>query len=174
MSTNAPEEPTRHVLSVLVEDVDAIMSRVSGLFTRRGYSMESITSAITNDPRFNRITIVVTATDAVVEQITKQLNKLINVIKVVRLDQDNSIARALMLVKISTNATTRNQVVDAANLFRARVIDVSQDSVVIESTGGLDKLEALLDVLRPFGIMEMIQCGQIALNRGTKTLSFNG
>ena len=164
------KEKELHTLSVLVEDVDGIISRVAALFTRRGYSMRSITSAATEKPEYNRITIVVEADEISIEQITKQLNKLINVIKVVRLEPETTIARALLMVKVKADASTRPQVVDAAKLFRARVIDVAKESVVIEATGGEKKLDAFLDVLEPFGVLELIQCGQIALNRGPKVM----
>ncbi|WP_297188886.1 acetolactate synthase small subunit [uncultured Corynebacterium sp.] len=163
-------EKSMHTLSVLVEDVDGIMSRVSGMFTRRGYSMHSINSAKTEVPGFNRITVVVWADAVHIEQITKQLNKLINVIKVVRFEEESSIARGYLMVKVSTDTSNRPQVVDAAKLFRARVIDVARDSVIIEATGGEAKLKALLDVLEPFGILELIQCGQIVLGRGPRTM----
>ncbi|MEZ2122175.1 MULTISPECIES: acetolactate synthase small subunit [unclassified Corynebacterium] len=164
----------RHILSVLVEDVDGIVSRIAGLFTRRGYPIASIVSAITDVDGINRITIVIDGElgdEHTIEQITKQLNKLIPVLKVVRLPEESTVARALMMVKVSADASNRPQIVDAANIFRARVIDVSPDAVVIEATGTPGKLEALLEVLAPFGIREMIQSGEIALCRGPKTMA---
>ncbi|MCK7637865.1 acetolactate synthase small subunit [Corynebacterium sp. P7202] len=164
----------RHILSVLVEDVDGIISRIAGLFTRRGYPIASIVSAITEVEGVARITIVVDGEEGdehTIEQITKQLNKLIPVLKVVRLPEENTVARALMMVKVSADAGNRPQIVDAANIFRARVVDVSPDAVVIEATGTPGKLRALLDVLAPFGIREMIQSGEIALCRGPKTMA---
>lgn len=166
-------EISRHTLSVLVEDIDGIISRVSGMFSRRGFTMVSITSATTETPGINRITIIVDTDELHIEQITKQLNKLVPVLKVVRLSDDHMIARALLMVKVSADNTNRPQVVDAANLFRARVVDVAPESVVIEATGTPGKLQALLDVLEPFGIRELIECGQIALNRGPKTMMPN-
>ncbi|AKK08572.1 acetolactate synthase small subunit [Corynebacterium testudinoris] len=162
---------TRHTLSVLVQNVDGIISRVVALFTRRGYSLVSIVSADTGTPGINRITMVVDADELVIEQITKQLNKIIPVLKVVRLEEESTIARAIMLVKVNADNSNRPQVVDAANIFRARIVDVAQDSVVIEVTGTPGKLKALLEVLEPFGIRELIQSGQIALNRGPKTMA---
>lgn len=164
-------EITRNILSVQVQDVDGIISRVTAMFTRRGYNLVSLVSAQTETPGLNRLTIVVEADDYAIEQITKQLNKIIPVIKVVRLDEDNSIARALMMVKVNASTVNRPQVVDAANIFRARVVDVSPDSVVIEATGTPFKLRALLDVLETFGIRELVQSGEIALNRGPKTMA---
>ncbi|QGU07160.1 Acetolactate synthase small subunit [Corynebacterium occultum] len=164
-------EMTRNILSVLVQDIEGIISRVSGMFTRRGFNLVSLVSAKTDTEGINRITIVVDADELRIEQITKQLNKIIPVLKVVRLDEDTTIARALMLVKVAADANNRPQIVDAANIFRARVVDVAQESVVIEATGTPGKLRALLDVLEPFGIRELIQSGQIALNRGPKTMA---
>lgn len=170
-ASNNSEATNRYTLSVLVQDVDGITSRVAGMFTRRGFNMYSIVSAATETEGISRITVVVDADEVVIEQITKQLNKLIPVLKVVRLDGDSSVARALMLVKVAANNANRPQVVDAANIFRARVVDVAPDSVVLETTGNPGKLEALLEVLQPFGIIEMIRSGEIALNRGPKPLS---
>ncbi|CAB0748944.1 acetolactate synthase small subunit [Corynebacterium diphtheriae] len=165
------QETFRHILSVLVQDVDGIISRVSAMFTRRSFSLVSFVSGKTEMHGINRITIVVDASTQDIEQITKQLNKLIPVLKVVRLDEDVTVARALMLVKVSADTSNRPQVVDAAKIFRAHVVDVAPDSVVIEATGNKGKLRALLDVLEPFGIRELISSGQIALNRGSKTMA---
>ncbi|QGU04415.1 acetolactate synthase small subunit [Corynebacterium comes] len=167
----APTDIVRNTLSVLVQDVDGIISRVAGMFTRRGYNLVSLVSANTETAGINRITIVVDANELVIEQVTKQLNKIIPVLKVVRLEEDTTIARGIMLVKVNADNTNRPQVVDAANIFRARVVDVAQESVVIEATGTPGKLRALLAVLEPFGIRELVQSGQIALNRGPKTLA---
>lgn len=160
----------RHILSVLVQDVDGILSRIAGMFTRRGFSIISMVTGRTVDRFINRITIVVDANERDIEQITKQLNKLIPVLKVVRLDNASTVARALMMVKVNADANTRPQVVDAANIFRARVVDVAPDSVVIEATGTKGKLNALLEVLEPFGIRELISSGHIAMSRGAKTM----
>ncbi|MBP3089057.1 acetolactate synthase small subunit [Corynebacterium sp. sy017] len=165
------QEISRHILSVLVQDIDGIISRVSAMFTRRSFSLVSLVSGKTETKGINRITIVVDADEVNIEQITKQLNKLIPVLKVVRLEKETTIARALMLVKVSADASNRPQVVDAANIFRARIVDVAPDSVVIEATGNKGKLNALLDVLEPFGIRELITSGQIALSRGPKVMT---
>ena len=167
----APHEVTRHTLSVLVEDVEGITSRVAGMFTRRGYNLVSIVSARTETPGINRFTIVVDASEVVIEQVTKQLNKIIPVIKVVELDEETSVARGIMLVKVTADNTNRPQVVDAVNIFRARVVDVAQESVIVEDTGSPGKLRALLDVLEPFGIRELIQSGHVALSRGPKAMA---
>ena len=157
-------------MSVLVEDVEGITSRVAGMFTRRGYNLVSIVSARTENPGINRFTIVVDASEIVIEQVTKQLNKIIPVIKVVELDEETSV-RGIMLVKVAADNTNRPQVVDAVNIFRARVVDVAQESVIVEATGSPGKLSALLDVLEPFGIRELIQSGHVALSRGPKAMA---
>lgn len=163
---------TRHTLSVLVLDVDGILTRVTGLFTRRSYSIVSLVSGKTATPGVNRLTLVVDATEESIEQITKQLNKIVQVLKVRRHDQEATLARSLMLVKVKANASNRPQVVEAANIFRARVVDVAPDSVILEATGASAKLRALLDVLEPFGILELVRSGQVALDRGSTALTF--
>ena len=165
------DETTRNILSVLVLDVDGIITRVTALFTRRGYNLVSLVSAKTETEGINRLTIVVDASEYAIEQITKQLNKLIQVLKVLRLEDDQTIARSLLLVKVNATNQTRAQVVETANIFRARVVDVSPESVVIEATGTPEKLRAFLDVIETFGIREMVRSGQVALNRGSKTLA---
>lgn len=165
------DEHTRNILSVLVQDVDGIITRVTALFTRRGYNLVSLVSAKTETEGINRLTIVVDASEYAIEQITKQLNKLIQVIKVLRLEDDTTIARSLMLVKVNATNQNRPQVVETANIFRARVVDVAPDAVVIEVTGTPDKLRAFLEVMETFGIRELISSGQVALNRGAKTLA---
>ncbi|WIM68680.1 acetolactate synthase small subunit [Corynebacterium breve] len=167
----ADTDITRNILSVLVQDIDGIISRVTAMFTRRGFNLVSLVSAKTETDGINRLTIVVEATEHSIEQITKQLNKIIPVLKVVRLEDETTIARSIMLVKVNANNNNRPQVVDAANIFRARIVDVAQESVVIEATGTPSKLRALLDVLEPFGIRELISSGEIALNRGPKTMA---
>lgn len=168
----AATDITRHTLSVLVQDVEGIISRVTGMFSRRGYNLISLVSAKTEVEGINRLTIVVDANDIVTEQVTKQLNKLIHVLKVVELDEETTISRAIMLVKVSANNDNRAQVVGAVDIFRARVVDVAPESVVIEATGTPPgKLRALLDVLEPFGIRELIQSGRVALGRGPKSMA---
>ncbi len=159
-----------HTLSVLCEDVDGIISRISGMFTRRAFSIISISSGRTEVEGINRITIVVEGEDIVVEQITKQLNKLVPVIKVSRQDPNSTVTRSLLMVKVSANNENRTQVVDAAALFRAHVIDVGPDSLIIEATGTPSKLQAMLDVLEPFGIRELIESSMTAMSRGPKSM----
>lgn len=162
-----------HTLSVLTLDEPGILVRIAGMFTRRGFSIQSITSGQTEVDGVNRITLVVETDEMPIEQITKQLNKLVPVLKVVRQPDEQSVSRALLMVKVSADAADRPQVVDAAALFRARVVDVSPDSVVIEATGQPSKLQALLEVLEPFGIRELIESGVVAMSRGPKPMLSN-
>ncbi|GAB2922956.1 acetolactate synthase small subunit [Rhodococcus aerolatus] len=160
-----------HTLSVLVEDKPGVLARVSSLFSRRGFNITSLAVGATEVPDVSRMTIVVSVEDFPLEQVTKQLNKLVNVIKIVEQDPEHAVARELMLVKIRADATTRGQVLEAVSLFRAHVIDVSVDAVTIEATGTRPKLEAMLRVLEPFGVREIVQSGVVALGRGPKSIT---
>lgn len=159
-----------HTLSILCEDVDGIISRISGMFTRRAFSIISISSGRTEVEGVNRITITLEGEDHVIEQITKQLNKLIPVLKVSRQDPENTVARGLLMVKVSADASNRTQVVESAKLFRAHVVDVGPESVIIEATGSPSKLQALLDILEPFGIRELVESSITAMSRGPKAM----
>jgi acetolactate synthase-1/3 small subunit len=139
-------------LSVLVEDKPGVLARVAALFSRRGFNIQSLAVGPTDVKNMSRMTIVVTAEETPLEQITKQLNKLINVIKIFEHDEGNMVARELWLIKVRTDTANRSQVIEAANLFRAKVIDVSTESLTIEATGTQEKLDALLRVLEPYGI----------------------
>ena len=165
MSTTAPRT---HTLSVLVEDKPGVLARVASLFSRRGYNIQSLAVGATEHKNLSRMTIVVDVEDSPLEQITKQLNKLINVIKIVEQDEDNCVSRELALVKVRADATTRGQVIEAVNLFRAKVVDVSTESLTIEATGTPAKLEAFLRVLEPYGIRELVQSGVVSLSRGPR------
>ncbi|MCT1804016.1 acetolactate synthase small subunit [Kocuria sp. WRN011] len=162
---------SRHTLSVLVEDKPGVLTRVAGLFARRAFNIHSLAVGPTELPGISRITVVVDADGELLEQVTKQLNKLINVIKIVELAPENSVQRDHIMVKVRADASTRLQVTQAANLFRATIVDVSTESVVIESTGARDKIHALLDVLEPFGVREIVRAGTLALGRGPKSMS---
>ena len=162
---------TRHTLSVLVENKPGVLTRVSGLFARRSFNIHSLAVGETEDPDLSRITVVVDAAELPLEQVTKQLNKLVNVIKIVELTPESSVQRDHIMVKVRADAATRLQVTQAADLFRATIVDVSTESVVIESTGSRDKIHALLDVLEPFGIREIVRAGTVALGRGPKSMS---
>jgi acetolactate synthase-1/3 small subunit len=157
-----------HTLSVLVEDKPGVLARVASLFSRRGYNIQSLAVGATEQKDMSRMTIVVSVDESPLEQITKQLNKLINVIKIVEQDEDNSVSRELALIKVRADATTRSQVIEAVNLFRAKVVDVSNESLTIEATGTPDKIEALLRVLEPYGIRELVQSGVVSLSRGPR------
>ncbi|GGE85845.1 acetolactate synthase small subunit [Mycetocola zhadangensis] len=162
---------TTHVLSLLVEDKPGLLTRVAGLFARRGFNIESLAVGKSEVPGLSRITVVVTVEGLPLEQITKQLNKLVNVIKIVELDPAQSVQREHLLIKVRVDNTTRSQVLEAVNLFRARVVDVATDAVVIEVTGDSGKTNALLRVLEPFGIKELAQSGQLAIGRGSKSIT---
>jgi acetolactate synthase-1/3 small subunit len=157
-----------HTLSVLVEDKPGVLARVASLFSRRGYNIQSLAVGATEQKDMSRMTIVVNVEDSPLEQITKQLNKLVNVIKIVEQEPDNSVDRELALIKVRADATTRSQVIEAVNLFRAKVVDVSTESLTIEATGTPEKLEALLRVLEPYGIRELVQSGVVSLSRGPR------
>lgn len=161
----------RHILSVLVRDEDGVISRVSALFTRRAFSLNSIVSAKTSEPGIARLTLTVFGDDVKVEQVMKQLNKLIPVLKVVELDESTSVERSLMIVKVNAAKENRNQILDAVNTFRARVVDMSPESMIVEATGSSSKLKALLEVLEPFGIRELLRSGPVAMTRGSKTMA---
>jgi acetolactate synthase I/III small subunit len=157
-----------HTLSVLVEDKPGVLARVASLFSRRGYNIQSLAVGATEQKDMSRMTIVVSVDESPLEQITKQLNKLVNVTKIVEQDDDNSVSRELALVKVRADATTRSQVIEAVNLFRAKVVDVSTESLTIEATGTPAKLEAFLRVLEPYGIRELVQSGVVSLSRGPR------
>ncbi|MFM2352873.1 MAG: acetolactate synthase small subunit [Actinomycetota bacterium] len=162
---------TYHVLSLLVEDKPGLLTRVAGLFARRGFNIRSLAVGTTEVDGLSRITVVVEVEGLPLEQITKQLNKLINVLKIVELDPSSSVQREHMLIKVRVDNSTRSQILEAANLFRARVVDVATDSLVIEVTGDTAKVEALLRVLEPYGIKEIAQSGLLAIGRGSKSIS---
>jgi acetolactate synthase-1/3 small subunit len=162
---------SRHTLSVLVENKPGVLARVSALFARRSFNITSLAVGPTENPAVSRITVVVDVESQPLEQVTKQLNKLINVLKIVELEPDSSVQRELLLVKVRADATTRADVVQVVSLFRASVIDVSTDAVTIEATGRPEKIAALLEVLTPFGIRELVQSGTVALGRGGRAIS---
>jgi acetolactate synthase-1/3 small subunit len=160
-----------HVLSLLVEDKPGLLTRVAGLFARRGFNIESLAVGHSEIEGLSRITVVVDVDELPLEQVTKQLNKLINVIKIVELDPEQSVAREHMLIKVRVDNTTRSQVLEAVTLFRARVVDVAADALVIEVTGDSQKTGALLKVLEPYGIKEIAQSGLLAIGRGSKSIT---
>ena len=161
----------RHTLSVLVEDKPGVLARVSGLFSRRGFNIESLAVGPTEHPDVSRMTIVVAVDDFPLEQVTKQLNKLIHVIKIVELEPAASVQRELLLVKVRADPGVRSQVLEIVDLFRAKAVDVTPEAVTIEATGTAEKIAALLQNLEPYGIREMVQSGTIAVGRGPRSIT---
>jgi len=162
---------SRHTLSVLVENKPGVLTRVAGLFARRSFNIHSLAVGPTERDSVSRITVVVDVEDLPLEQVTKQLNKLINVIKIVELEAPSSVQRELMLVKVRAEAGQRSGVLEVVALFRAHVVDVVPDAVTIEATGGPDKLDALLAALEPFGVREIVQSGTVAIGRGARSIT---
>ena len=162
---------SRHTLSVLVENKPAVLTRVAALFARRGFNIHSLAVGPTEHADLSRITVVVDVEALPLEQVTKQLNKLINVLKVVELDEASSVQRELLLVKVRADVTTRAQVSDVVALFRAHVVDVAPEALTIEAIGVPEKNEALLRVLEPFGIREIVQSGVVAVSRGSRSIA---
>ncbi|MBU3759749.1 MAG: acetolactate synthase small subunit [Candidatus Omnitrophica bacterium] len=155
----------KHIISALVENHSGVLARVSGLISGRGFNIDSLAVGETQDPDVSRMTIVTTGDDRVVEQIIKQLGKLIDVIKVVDISEDEIIDRELVLAKISANPATRNDIMQIVNTFRAKVVDVNPKSLTIEVTGSESKVDAMLELLLPFGILEVVRTGLVAISR---------
>ncbi len=155
----------KHTISVLVENHFGVLARVAGLFSARGFNIDSLAVGETDDPTVSRMTIVVHGDDRVVDQIMKQLNKLIDVIKVVDLTQEEMIDRELVIAKVSANAANRGEIIQIVNTFRAKIVDVNPKSLAIEVTGGEGKVDAMLELLRPFGLIEVVRTGLVALSR---------
>src|SRR5690606_38633841 len=160
-----------HTLSVLVENRPGVLSRVAGLFSRRGFNIESIVVGTTEDRRYSRMTIVVTGDEAEVEQVSKQLHKLIDVIKISELAPQEMVERELALVKVAADRSNRSEILQIVDIFRASVIDVSDRSLVVEVTGDTDKVKAMVDLLRPFGIKELVRTGRVAMTRGPRAVT---
>jgi acetolactate synthase I/III small subunit len=160
-----------HTLSVLVQDTPGVLSRVAGLFSRRSFNISSLAVGPTEHPGVSRMTIVVEVDDKPLEQVTKQLHKLINVLKIVELEPDQSVQRELLLVKVRADASTRSQVIETVQMFRAHVVDVAPDALTIEATGSPEKLAALRLILEPFGIREQVQSGIVGLGRGGRSMA---
>ena len=154
-----------HVLSMLVENHQGVLSRIAGLFSGRGYNLESITAGITTDPQITRITLVCSGDDNVISQIKKQLNKLVDIIKVTDLTQVPSLHRELALIKVSADEQNRSEIMQIVNIFRAKVIDISPKTLTVEITGKDDKISAVIGMLRQFGIRELARTGAVALKR---------
>lgn len=162
---------TTHTLSVLVENKPGVLARVAGLFSRRGFNIDSLAVGPTEHEEISRMTIVVNVEDSPLEQVTKQLNKLVNVLKIVELEPALSVQRELLLLKVRADVQTRSHVLETVQLFRAKVVDVATDTVTVEATGTADKLDALIRVLEPFGIRELVQSGMVAVARGSRSMT---
>lgn len=158
----------QHTLSVLVENKPGVLTRVTSLFARRGFNIDSLAVGVTEDEKLSRITLVVSAADTPLEQITKQLHKLVNVIKIQDLDPDDMVDRELVLFKVNAAPERRHEIIEIANVFRTKIVDVGRNSLTIEATGSTDKLQAMEDLFRAYGIKEMARTGKIALARGSR------
>ncbi|HWG12282.1 MAG TPA: acetolactate synthase small subunit [Streptosporangiaceae bacterium] len=162
---------SRHTLSVLVENKPGVLVRISGLFSRRGFNIDSLAVGPTEHQEISRMTIVVNCEEHPLEQVTKQLNKLINVLKIVELEHEQAVQRELLLIKVRADTESRSKVLETVQLFRAKVVDVALDAVTVEATGNRDKLDALIRVLEPFGIKELVQSGMVAVGRGGRSIT---
>jgi acetolactate synthase-1/3 small subunit len=158
----------KHTISLLVENKPGVLSRVAGLFSGRGFNIESLSVAETTDPDISRMTILTTGNDQILEQITKQLNKLINVLKVTDYKSNEFVGRELALIKVAVNDETRSEVLSIIDIFRGKVVDVSSESYTVEITGDENKMQAILDLFRPMGIKDLARTGCAALTRGSK------
>jgi len=158
----------KHIISVMVENKSGVLAKVAGLFSRRGFNIDSLSVGPTDDGSISRITIVVNAENHSIEQVTKQLYKLINVIKIQEMDPSNIVERELVLIKVSADSKTRPEILEIVSIFRVNIVDVGKKTLIIEITGSNRKVKALEDLLRPFGILELIRTGKIACTRGVK------
>jgi acetolactate synthase-1/3 small subunit len=158
----------RHTLAVLVENQPGVLTRVSGLFSRRGYNIESLAVGATHEPTISRMTIVVDGDDQVIEQVVKQLDKLVDVIDVRDISNDEHVDRELVLLKVKAEADVRGEIMQIVDIFRARIVDIGQDTLIIECTGDEGKIRAIEKSLKPFGILELVRTGKIAMVRGQK------
>jgi acetolactate synthase-1/3 small subunit len=162
---------SKHTLSVMVENKPGVLTRIAGLFSRRGFNIDSLAVGPTEHPDVSRMTVVVDMEEQPLEQVTKQLNKLVEVLKIVELSSSSSVQREILLVKVSADLQTRSHIIETAHLFRAKIVDVAAEAVTIEATGDSDKLEALLRILEPFGIKELVQSGMVAIGRGARSIT---
>ena len=158
----------RHTLSIIVEDRPGVLTRVSTMFRRRGYNIESLSVGATEDPKLSRITIVVPGDDTVIEQVLKQLHKLVDVRKIVDITAEDHVERELVLIKVQADSNVRADIVQLVEIFRARIVDIGKDSLIIEATGDEGKISAIQDSLKTFGIIELVRTGKIAVTRGQK------
>ena len=159
------------VLSLLVDNTPGVLSRVAGLFTRRGYNIDSIAAGVTQNPTYTRITVVATGDDIILEQIRKQLLKLEDVVKIMQLEDNNSVCRELVLVKVKADKKEKQEIIAVADIFRAKIVDVSKNSLIIELTGNVNKIQAFISLLDGFDIIEMVRTGLTGLGRGKNIAS---
>lgn len=155
-------------LSVLVENKPGVLTRVAGLFARRGFNIDSLVVAETENPAVSRMTITVDERDQSVEQVTKQLHKLINVIKITSLEPTASVERELLLLKVKADATSRSEIMQMVEIFRAKIVDVDREVLIIEMTGTREKVSAFMELLEPFGVVELMRTGRLAMGRGKR------
>jgi len=160
----------KHTLAILVENKPGVLTRVAGLFSRRGFNIESLAVGVTENPDISRMTIVVTGDDHVLEQVEKQLNKLIDVIRVSDIPVEESVNRELALIKVGVDSSTRAEVMQIVDVFRAKIVDVGSKSLIVEVTGDESKINAIEQLLRQFGVKEMVRTGKVAMNRGAKVV----
>ncbi len=160
----------KHIISVLVENKPGVLARVAGLFARRGFNIHSLAVGTTESPNISRMTIVVELPERPLEHVTKQLYKLINVLKVIELDPASAIERELMLIKVRAVADVRSKIIELVDVFRAKIVDVGTDAMTVEVTGSPDKLHAFEDLLSPYGIIELVKTGRVALARGSRSI----
>ena len=158
-----------HPISAIVVNESGVLARVAGMFARRGFNIDSLAVGMTEDPRYSRMTIVVHGDDRVLEQVVKQLGRMIDVIRINDLSQEPHVERELALIKVSAPARSRGEIVELANIFRAKIVDVGRKQLMIEASGAGDKVEAIIDMLRPYGIVELARTGRIILARGVTT-----
>lgn len=163
----------RHILAVLVENNPGVLTRVAGLFSRRGYNIDSLTVGRTETQNISRMTIVVEGDDLVLEQVTKQLHKLIDVIKINDITSDQYVDRELVLIKVSAEPSNRAEIMQIVDIFRARIVDIGRRTLIIECTGDEGKINAVIESLKPFGIKELVRTGKVAMLRGQKFTSIN-
>lgn len=163
----------RHILAVLVENNPGVLTRVAGLFSRRGYNIDSLTVGRTENPQISRMTIVVEGDDLVLEQVTKQLHKLIDVIKINDITSEQYVDRELVLIKVGADPSVRGEIMQIVDIFRARIVDIGRRTLIIECTGDEGKINAVIESLKPFGIKELVRTGKVAMLRGQKFTSIN-
>ncbi len=158
----------KHTLSVLVENKPGVLTRVAGLFARRGYNIDSLAVGMTENPAISRMTIVVDGDEYVIQQVTKQLDKLIDVIQVLDITSEQYVERELILIRVNASPSVRGEIMQIVDIFRARIVDIGKDSLIIEATGDLGKINAIESSMKPFGIMEVVRTGKVAMVRGPK------